>query len=45
VILFAYHKNNNDTDLEVSDTCVRNSVLSWVEITANTIWLFNGKVD
>ena len=25
---------NYDADLEVSDTCVRSSLLSWVELTA-----------
>jgi len=25
---------NNDADLEVSDPCVRNSLLSWVELPA-----------
>jgi len=29
---------DNDTDLELSDTCVRNSLLSWVEHAHSLRW-------
>ena len=38
VILFVYDRlYNDDADLEVSDTCVRNSLLSWVD--EMLVWL------